>query len=263
LSQARLNSGESKGYRPVAGADAPPVGAPVPGVVPAGPGVVVPGADVPGKVLVPGVAVPGVAPVAGGTLVGPGAVFVHGAISVDVGDVGVVIVLVGDVGPIPGVLLDVLGVVPGTLVDPAAVAVPAVAAGVPMEVPVVPIAEGEPVDVVEPPTGVFGAIGVRPSPTIVGLAGDTPDDGLPMPAVVEVAPGAVATPAVVAGRHGSGLPFGTGAPGRNAPDCGVVAPVPPGFTPVAVEGVCAWRETMSAAVSRAVPAALAALMIFT
>jgi hypothetical protein len=186
--------------------------------------VVVPGVDVPGTgdVGPPGRVVPGVAPVAGGMVVGPGSVFVHGAITVDVGDaVGVVTVVDEAVLPTPAALLALFGVVPGC-----ALVAPVVALVVPADVPLVPTGVGDVVDVVAP-TRVFGAIGVRPSPTIAGFAGDVLGDvldGAP-PAFVEVVPGAVDTPAVVAGRHGSGLPLGAGNPGCRLPDCVVGAGV--------------------------------------
>jgi hypothetical protein len=207
--------------------------------------------------------------------VGPGAVFVHGAITVDVGDADAIVVLAPGNGVVPTVagLLVVFGVVPGcTPVDPVAVpaapgavpVVPVAAPGVLVDVPVVPTADGDVDVVVPPPTLVLGARGVRPSPTIAGFAGDL----LPlMDAVVEAAPGVVPTPAVAAGRHGSGLPFGTGAPGCRLPDCGaVVVAGAPGVLPVAdVEGdvLCASRETMSAAVSRAAAPVVLAILIFT
>jgi hypothetical protein len=208
------------------------------------PGVVV-GVDVPGTgdVVPPGRAVPGVAPVAGGMVVGPGSVFVHGAITVDVGDaVGVVTVVDEAVLPTPAALLVLFGVVPGC-----ALVAPVVLLVAPVDVPLVPTAVGDVVDVVAP-TRVFGGIGVRPSPTIAGVAGDVLGDvlgGAPA-AFVDVVPGAVDTPAVVAGRHGSGLPLGAGNPGCRLPDCGagagvdvVVAELAPGLGVAGAVVLCA------------------------
>jgi len=90
------------------------------------------------------------------------------------------------------------------------------------------------------------------------------------PAVfVEPAPDMAAVPVgVLAGTQGSGLPFGTGAPGCRLPDwgavdvpCVVATELPPEVAPEGVVELCASRQTMSAAVSKAV--APLTIVIFT
>ena len=135
-------------------------------------------------------------------------------------------------------------------------------------VPLVPTGAGDVVDVVPAPTCVPGAIGVRPSPTMAGLAGDVlgdPFDGAPAAFVAEV-PGDVETPAVVAGRHGSGLPLGNGKPGCRLPDCGVgvdvvVVELVAGLGVDGAVVLCAWTGVMMAAVSSAAPAVLIPIIL--
>jgi hypothetical protein len=172
-------------------------------------------------------------------------------------------VVSGDV-PVGPVVLPIVPVVPVAPVGPAVVPTAP-------EVPVVPVGEG---DVDEPdPTRVFGSIGVRPSPTIAGVAGD-PVGATPLVVAgpvtsAEPGPVSVATPVgLLAGTQGSGLPFGSGTPGCRLPDCdvvdvpgSVVAELAPAVGAEGVVALCASRETMSAAVSSAVAPALAVLNV--
>ena len=272
-----------------------PPGVVAPGV--SGPCVVVPGAVVPVVPVVPGVVLPGAvprgvvvvpAPDAGGVVLAPGALLVHGAISADCADAdGVVLFALAPVvappvvTPAPAVVApappradadpvtEPLPVVAPAFadVDPAVVDDPAFAVvePEPVTVPVVPTvlpAVEDPFRAVVPPASVR-----VPAPVVVALPLRRDASAVALVLVVDVA----ASAEFVAGTHGSALALGPLVwvePERVVP--GVVVPVVPCAPavpgadtpdvlpcPAAVEGVvvlCACSGTMSAAVSSAPPA---------